>query len=244
MKTNELTMELKHIDIAEILANYRKPLFWKKRWCVFKTQDFYCVWKLSKINIDNNVIESTVALNYTGKKYKSFYHQFISYCRDIPIDNPEYNQNIFNRNLLSCVINTISYLEREIASRTYEYNAADELEDAEEIKLRNIAEEFLDEHNVKNEEIREAYIDHYLDKATRHHYKQEVLNRSERRYFPTARLMASSWFDNKETFDSESSILKETKNIKKKIIYEIWKSRKQLDGEDFVENAKELLEEI
>ena len=73
MKTNELTMELKHIDIAEILANYRNPLFWKKRWCVFKTQDFYCVWKLNKINIEDNVIESTVVINYTGKKYKTFF---------------------------------------------------------------------------------------------------------------------------------------------------------------------------
>ena len=240
--------ELQHLKLDEILANYKNPKFWKKKWCVFKTKDFDCIWKMKYINIESNSIESCVVLHYKGKKNAKQYWwdngTFTSSCDSVPIDNPEYNQLIFNKNILGKVINTIDYLERAIILNSYEYKEAERLERDEREKLEKIANDFLDSESVSNKEIREAYIDHYVSKASKYDYTGEVKAQSPRKYYPTARLMACSWFDNKKMFDGESNLLKANKGIKKKVMYAIWKSRKELEGDDFVEEAEEKLESI
>lgn len=243
-----LTTELQHLDLAEILANYRKPKFWKNKWCVFKTNDFDCIWRIRNINVEGNSIESCVTLHYKGKrKIKRNWwdsESFTSYCESVPIDNPDYNQLVFNKNVLGKVINTIDYLENAIILNSYEYKEAEKLERDERDKLEEVAEKFLDSENVTNKEIREAYIDHYISKASKFDYTGEVKAQSPRKYYPTARLMACSWFDNKKMFDNESKLLKESKGVKKKVMYAIWKSRKELDGDDFIAEAEEQLEGI
>lgn len=240
--------ELQHLKLDEILANYRNPKFWKKKWCVFKTKDFDCIWKMRYINIESNTIESCVVLHYKGeKKVKRYFWEkdsFTSNCDSVPIDNPEYNQLIFNKNILGKVIDTIDYLENAIILNSYEYKEAEKLERDEREKLEEIANDFLDSEGVSNEEIREAYIDRYVSKASKYDYTGEVKAQAPRKYYPTSRLMACSWFDNKKMFDSESNLLKANKGIKKKVMYAIWKSRKELEGDDFVAEAEEKLETI
>lgn len=46
----------------------------------------------------------------------------------------------------------------------------------------------------------------------------------------------------KKGFDEEARILNETKPKKKKLIFSIWKSRKELEGDDYLSEAEKLLE--
>lgn len=243
-----LTTELQHIKLDEILANYRNPKFWKKKWCVFKTKDFDCIWRIRVISVEDNTIASVVTLHYKGKKQvkRNWWdnESFSSYCDNVPINNPDYNQEVFNRNILGSVIRTIDYLEEAIAKCSYEYREAERLERDQRDKLEEIANDFLDSENVTNDEIREAYIDHYVSKASKYDYTGEIKSQSPRKYYPTSRLMACSWFDNKKMFDNESKLLKQSKGVKKKIMYAIWKSRKELEGDDFIAEAEEQLEGI
>ena len=166
------------------------------------------------------------------------------YCDSIPIDNPDYNQQVFEKNILAKVLVVIGNLEKEIAKQTYEYKEAESLECEEEEKLTEIAEQFLDQEGVSNKDIREAYIYSYVSKANKYSYTGDVLRNSIRNYYPTARLLACSWFGNKEMFEKETEIVAKSKGIKKKVIYDIWKAKKELEGEDYLKEAEEHLESL
>ena len=243
-----ISTELQYVNLEEVLKNYTDRKFWKKSWCVFKTKDFSCFWKMKTIDVDNNKIESVVSLEYCGKHRIINYfwdnHKVVNYCSSIPISNSDYTQVHFNKNILGAIEGCINELEIRIIKNSYEYRQAEQLERDEVKTLREIAENFLDRENVQNQDIRCAYIDSYISKASRYSYTSKVESTAYRRYYPTARLMLFSWFDNKKKFEEEAIFLKQSKGLKKKFAYEIWKCRKELKGDDFVAEAEDMLEGI
>lgn len=246
-----LSTEIKYVDLAEILANFKNPKFWKKTWCVFKHKDFVCYWRMSYINIQDNTISSEIQLQYHGKKKIGDYGYNwgdsatkTASCSSIPIENSEYTQQIFNKNIAKTIDDVIYYLEKGMTYNSYDYKEAQRLESEEEDRLTEIAKDFLDENNVSNTEIRVAYIDHYVSHASKYNYTGKLVNNSARKYYPSARLMLYSWFNNKDKFDEEAKFLKENMGVTKKLTYEIWKARKELDSEAFIEEAQKLLEDI
>ena len=239
-----ISLELVHLDIKEILANYRNPKFWKKKWLIFKNKDFDIVWKMTNIKLDSYSIESVVQVINIKRPHYWFWSTTTAYCKSIPLDHDEYTQEVFQRNILGSVISAIDYFERSIVQTTHEYKEAERLENEENEKLEEIANQFLDQEGVTNKDIREAYIEKYVSEAARYNYTSALLSSAIRRYYPTARLLAYSWFNDKKQFEVESKLLKEQKGIKKKVMYEIWKSRKELEGEDFIKEAEEKLEKI
>lgn len=244
-----ISTELQYVNLEEVLKNYTDRKFWKKSWCVFKTKDFECFWRLSTINVFDNSIASAVELHYHGKhNIKRYFWEsnatILNSCSTIPITNSEYTQTHFNRNILGTIERCIDELEERIVRHSYEYKEAESLEREEVARLQEIANNFLDSENVKNEDIRSAYIDSYVSKASRYSYTSKVASTAYRRYYPTARLMLFSWFDNKKKFEEEAKFLKQSKGLKKKFAYEIWKCRKELTGDDFIAEAEDMLEAI
>lgn len=236
--------ELTKLNVKEIIANYRNPKFWKKEWTVFKTREFSVVWQMSYIHVENNAIQSKVRITNFRRKGLSFWLLPSCYCDSIPIDNPDYSQGVFERNILNKIFVLITDLEKAIVRTTYEYRQAEQLEEDEREKLEEIANDFLDSEGVSNKEIREAYVDYYVGNATKYNYTSEILSTSKRKYYPTARLLACSWFDNKKMFEEESKIVAVLKGVKKKAIYDIWKAKKELEGEDYLKEAEEQLESL
>lgn len=243
-KTFGVQTELVKLNIHEILANYKNPKYWKKKWLVFKHRDFEVNWRMYEIDLEGNKIRSKVVLHYTGKKRHNFWSTYTSYCDSIPIENSDYSQTMFNRNLLAAVLNSITYLEHDLIEHTYEYEQACKLEEEEYERLRQVAEKFLDDNNVKNQDIRDAYIESYLSKTPKFEYKNKIRETAIRKYYPTARLLACSWFDYKKRFDEEKDILNQNSKVTKKIIYSIWRSRKELEGEEYLKKAEEALESL
>jgi len=243
-----VSTEIKYIDLAEILANYKNPKFWKKSWCVFKTKDFECYWKMTYINIGDNSISSQVELHYHGKhncrEYSWSSGIFVSSCSSIPIENSDYTQEVFNRNITNAIAYTIEYLEKAIVIHSYDYQQAIQLERDEEERLTEVAEDFLDQNNVSNKDIREAYIDRFVSDASKYDYTGRIKASAIRKYYPSARLMLYSWFNNKKKFDEEAKFLKENMGVTKKLTYEIWKARKELESDAFIEEAESKLEGI
>jgi len=243
-----ISTEIKYIDLAEILANYKNPKFWKKSWCVFKTKDFECYWKMTNIDITDNCISSRVELHYHGKHdCKEYFwdnNTKTSCCSSIPIENSDYTQEVLNRNIVSTIQTTIDYLEKAIIANSYDYKEAQRLERDEEERLTEVAEDFLDQNNVSNKDIREAYIDRFVSDASKYDYTGRVKQSAIRKYYPSARLMLYSWFNNKRKFDEEAKFLKENMGVTKKLTYEIWKARKELESDAFIEEAESKLEGI
>lgn len=247
MKTKKrfgISLELVRLDIKEIISNYRNPKFWKKKWVIFKTKDFDVVWRMSSINIEQTNISSIVEIINIKRRHFWTWNKPMAWCRSIPLDHSEYTQEVFQKNLLGAVVEAINSLEKSIVQTTYEYKEASRLEDEENSRLEDIANDFLDREGVTNKDIREAYIEKYVNEAARYNYTRTLLSSAIRRFYPTARLLAFSWFDDKKQFEAESKLLKEQNGIKKKLMYEIWKSRKELEGEDFIKEAEEKLESI
>ena len=250
MKTTYgISNELQYVNLKEILENYKNHRFWKKKWCVFKTKDFEIFWKITSIDVDNDYITSRCKVEYHGKHRVDdpdwFWNSAISEtCSSIPISNSDYTQEVFNRNICGTVATLITKIEERIAKNSYDYKLAGKLEKDAEDRLRKIAEDFLDSEGVTNKDIREAYIDKYVSENSRFPYKSNVIAESKRKYYPTARLMLFSWFDNKKSFDEETILLRETKKLTKKIIYEIWRTRKELESDAWREEMESKLEAI
>lgn len=239
-----LQTELVKLDLKEILDNYRKPKFWKKKWVVFRHKEFDVVFSIYYINIENNTI--TCACKIANFKRKGVYIWSLPsyWCSSIPIDNPDYKQENFNRTILAGVVGVIDMLEKSIVEKSYEYKEAEKLDARKREILRQVAEDFLDSENVKNEDIREVYIESYVDKNAHNTYTRDLLANAIRRYYPTARLLANSWFDYKKGFEEEAKIVREKTKKTKKLIYEIWKARKEIEGEEYLKEAQEKLESI
>lgn len=244
---NLITDRLETIKLNQILKNYKKEEFWKKNWLIFKCKDFNITWHITSIDTIDNYIQSECVLTYLGRKkrWKRWSYNYCRSCASIPLNNIEYTNIHFQKNILGSSILTIDYLERDIANESYDYKEAEKLEYEEQEKLKQIAIDFLDKENVTNEDIREAYIDSFVDKNSNFYFCLSVLDSSPRKYYPTARLLLYSWFNDKEKFKEESKIVNSNKNKNKhKIIYEIWKARKELENPEYIESMTDKLEKI
>ena len=252
---NSLSTKLVYLDLKTIMENYRKPEFWGKDWLIFKSKELEITWIITSIDILGNVIRSRICfrgghITRGGKKFHipfSFtssrrdWYCSETICRPIPIENSDYTQEAFDRNILNTILYSIRCLERDFARNTYEYEKALELEDEQEQRLQEIAEEFLDEEGVSNKSIRDAYIDKYVD-DNKENYGYKVLENSQFRFFKTAYLHVCSWFGNDKVFEEYKALLK--KYIPNKEIFKILEKTKEMRSDEWIEEMKDQLEGI
>lgn len=250
---NSLSTKLVYLDLKTIMENYRKPEFWEKDWLIFKSKELEITWSITSIDVLSNTIKSCICfraghITRGGKKFwfpsaftskHDWYYETV--CRPIPIENSDYTQEAFDRNILNTILSSIRYLEMEFARDTYEYKKALELEDEQRERLEEIAEEFLDEKGVSNESIRDAYIEKYVD-DNKENYRDKVLENSRFRFFKTAYLHVCSWFGNDKAFEEHKTLLK--KFITKKQIFKILEKTKEMQSDEWVEEMKDQLEDI
>ena len=250
---NSLSTKLVYLDLKTIMENYRKPEFWGKDWLIFKSKELEITWSITNIDVLSNAIKSCICfrnghITRGGKKFwitgaftskHDWFYETV--CRPIPIENSDYTQEVFDRNILNTILDSIRGLEMEFARDTYEYKKALELEDEQCERLQDIAEEFLDQEGVSNGSIRNAYIEKYIDDH-KESYTKKVVENSQFRFFKTAYLHVCSWFGNDKEFEKYESILK--KYIPKKQIFKILKKTKEMQSDEWVEEMKNQLEDI
>lgn len=249
---HNVSTKLVFLDLKTILENYRNPKFWEKEWLIFKNKELEVRWSITKINVMSNSIISNIVFNRGsvvrgGKRFsidytychKSDWDWTTNVCRPIPINNSDYTQDTFMRNILSTILNTLKNIELEMTRNTYEYQKARELEDEQEEKLKEIAEAFLDENNVSNDSIREAYIEKFVEKNKSTKLTEKILANSQFRFFKTAYLHICSWFDNMALFEEYKKKL--SNRVSEKAIFEVFEETKKMKSDEWVEQMKDQL---
>ena len=244
--TNNISTKVVKLDLKTILANYKKPEFWSKRWTVIETNEIKVVWYITKIDCVNNKIESTLKVEKRNiKKGNLDVSETCCWLEElsvsvIPINNKSYTQSNFQNAVLGTLIRLLEDVERHCTWSYAEYKQAERLEEEIRDKLRQYAEEFLDENNVTNEAIRDAYIEKYVSANDKSEYCWNVCEKYKHTIIPRAYLYAYAWFDKKEEFDEFESKMKKRRagNI------EIWKKVKEIQTKEWEESMKNELKGI
>ena len=248
-----ISTQIEHIDIKDILKNYKKTKYWKKSWCVFKTNNFKFTFKLNQIDVKNNKIYAEV--NYEnanivrGNRHFSFEAYYWDYALiTIPIDNPDYKQEAFERALIGAITNRIDYLERRVIENTSDYKQAERSKDNYYDRVVELAKQNLDEEGVSNADIREAYIDQCRSNASCN-YTTEVIYAKLKTIFPNLYLMLYSWFGKEENYKKvKEEILKKQASLKAKLIgikREQWIQNDKIESDEIDDEIiDEILEEI
>ncbi len=244
--TTEISTKVVRLDVDVILRNYNKPEFWKKEWLIFKSNLFEIYARIHSIDVRKNQIKMEVYKKTEFiycKKLNSHIHCWNIWENTfiIPIDHSDYSKDKFQKDLLSRAIEIIRSAESYMIMNYQEYENADNLEEEYKDKLRSIAEEFLDSEGVANKDIREAYIDSYIDKCNIPNYTCEVLKNYKYTVIPHEYLMITAFFNDKEKYDEYCELTSKTRKSTK---IKIWLDQRKLDTEEFVEEMKDLLEEI
>ena len=243
---SNISTKVVKLDLATILANYKKPEFWSKRWTVIETNEIKVVWYITKIDCVNNKIESTLKVEKRNiKKGKLDLSEACCWFEElgvsvIPINNKSYTQSSFQNAVLGTLIRLLEDVERHCVWDYAEYKQAEKLEEEIRDKLKQYAEDFLDENKVTNEAIREAYIDKYVSENNKTNYTWNVCEKYKHTIIPRAYLYAYAWFDKKEEFDEFESYMPKRRrgNIA------IWRKAREIQTKEWEEGMKRELEEI
>lgn len=168
-KTYPISTTIYRMDLSWIYKHYLDQEAWKKKWCLFDYDGLRVEFHLASIDIEDNIIHGRTDISYAGDKRRKiapFVFDRYHYYGDmsIPLNNPEYTQECFEKKLNGNVYYQLKMVEDDVICHRREYKSLQDYLDSYDQKLEDIANDFLDEQNVTNDDIREAYIDWYKDK--------------------------------------------------------------------------------
>lgn len=244
---NTVSTQVVKLDLQTILANYKDPEFWSKKWTIIDTKQIKIIWYISYINCEDNKINSTLkVVNKNIKKgtlnlSDSWWSESVSVA-SIPINNPEYTEKHFENAILGKVLELLSDVERHCTYEYAEYKEAERLQEEMKDKLREIASDFLDENNVTNEAIRDAYIEKYVnDNYNVEEITSKVVQRYRYKIIPNVYLYVYAWFNRQEEFEKF-----EAEKLGRRIStrMEIWRKVQEMQTEEWVNGMKEQLRGI
>ena len=243
--SKELSTKVIRLDIDIILKNYNKPEFWKKEWLIYKSNLITLYAKINCINIRKNYIEMNVYTKQELIKCKKLNRNIYCPIREtyfiIPIDHIDYSKDKFKNDLLSSCIKIIRYIEDNMIEKYSEYIHAFNLKNDYRDKLEEIANDFLDDNNVFNKDIRSAYIDNYIFNSSIPDYTGDVLSNYKYTVIPYEYLMITAFFDDNKKYEEYSKLCHK---IRKSTRIKLWLEGRKLDTDEFVEEMKDLLEDI
>lgn len=250
--SKSVSTKLVYLDLAIILANYRDPKFWGKQWTIYKNGNIEIYWMMTGINVRRNTIQSEVHMRnflYRNGKYsRQWYDQewFGSFasCRDIPISNPEYTQEIFENNVFTSTMSLISTVENHLIEGYAEYQSAVQLDQDHEDGLREIAEEIANQYVSAGEysdEIKEAFIDKYVsDNKSDYAYRVKTLYRHK--VIGSLYLMICSWFNKEKEFQENRELMGDNK--KDHLWTEMFAKAKEIQTEEWHNAMSEELKRL
>lgn len=248
-KTNrQVSAKLVYLDLAVIMANYRNPEFWGKKWTIYKHRQFEIYWQMVSIDFKDRVIKSEVRMeSFSLKKRKnesakSWYNGSWTGqpCRSIPLKHGEYTQEVFMKNILGSCLSLVAWIERGLIQQYAEYQTAQKLEDDHKDKITQIAEDIADEYVVPGGEyssaIRDAFVEKYVDDNSVD-YTSAVLSNYDHKVLGSLYVMLCSWFNDEERFEQEKRRLGDGK--KKHIWLDMLLKAKEMQTEEWQKAMEE-----
>ena len=246
---NTVSTQVVKLDLQTILANYKDPKFWSKKWTIIDTKQVKIVWYISSIDCTENKINSVLKVSNKnikrGKKdlnHAGYWYSESVGVSPIPINNPDYTERHFENAILGKVLELLGDVERHCTYEYAEYKEAERLQEEIKDKLRTYAEEFLDDNNVTNEEIRDAYIEKYInDNYEAGELTSKIIDRYHYKIIPNVYLYVYAWFNREEEFDKF-----ETEKMGHRVStrMEIWRMVQKIQTEEWENGMKEQLNGI
>lgn len=253
-KAKALSTHLTYIDLATIMANYRNPRFWSKEWTIFESGVFKILWRLRRIDLDNNTIESVVWMAPATYKRGKLAHHWGGYrgnfvfCRDIPIDNPDYTQETLNRSILGATLNLITSVEQSFIHDFAEYKEASSLKQEQDWAAQEQAEQIVDAFNKERgltestgDALKEAFVSNFLDEqyasGNLRDYPSEVMKNYAYKVLGFLRLLVCSWFNDKQGFTRYKEAIGD--GSKKYVWFEMRKQARLIQTDEWRENMRE-----
>ena len=244
----QLSTKLVYLDLAVIMANYRNPEFWGKKWTIYKHRQFEIYWQMISIDFKENVIKSEVHMeSFTIKNRKNesakrwLDNGYAGYpCRSIPLKHEEYTQKVFMKNILGSCLSLVDWAEKALIRQYAEYGNALQLENDYNDKLTEIATKIANEYVMSGGEyssaIKDAFIEKYVDDNSAN-YTSAILNNYSHKVLGSLYVMLCSWFNDKERFEQEKRKLGDGK--KKHIWLDMFLKNKEIQTEEWQKAMEE-----
>lgn len=261
-KAKALSTHLTYIDLATLMANYRNPRFWSKEWTIFESGVFKILWRLRRIDLDDNTIESVVWMAPATYKRGKLSHHWYGYrgnfvfCRDIPIDNPDYTQETLNRNILSATLTLITMVEQSFIHDFAEYKDAVSLKVKQDGAAQEQAEQIVDVFNKEQgltestgDALKEAFVSNFLDEQYASgnliDFPSLIMKNYAYKVLGFLRLLVCSWFNDKKEFANCKKAIGD--GSKKYVWFEMRKQYRLIQTDEWrnamKEEAQNLMEE-
>lgn len=237
---NAVSTHLFKIDYEYIRKNYLNRELWGKTWTIYKFSKIEVELSLVKIDVKELFAWLSLKVYYKGDKRRKYnpttrslngWYEFDSIR--VPLNNPEYNDTLFQNKIYGEVMNSIRIIEEQVISGTAPYKAELKRLDDWAEELKDKANQFLDENNVSNEEIRDAYVDSFVSE---HEHDNSMLNsikeQFKERLLTKEYLIFASYNGKEDDVKKYSDILRKG-NVSKTCI-RTW-LQKQKDEEELAE---------
>lgn len=239
---NKLALKVYDVDYSFIIKNYLDEKLWEKEWTIFTYKRFQITLRLDSINVKTKGIWFEVSIKDNSEENKNYWERTIKSCFRyvLSIDSID----ILKQQLNSTIFSLMQKLEEEsYIVYTDRYLALNEMEDAEQDKLRNIAEDFLNSESVSNEEIRNAYIEYYINENEKvYTLKNNYL--SEMRYRIITDLYVAFLEATNDTARLEIIKKKIGQDELQKTLDEIEEYKEYMETEEFESDMQDNLNEI
>ncbi len=225
-----ISTKLIYIDYKDLIANYKNPEFWGKKWTIYDYANIKAELAINCIDCYKNEIVMGLNVDYKGNKKKCYKSKTMAYIGNykeayyngtfaVPIDHPEYTNNIFKNKIYGKVQDIISSIEKslicEFPNYVAETDRLDELEDTWE----KLAGNWLDDKGVEDDDIRQAYIDAYINSCRKKtaDYRNYIIKTNTDKVLAKELLLFASFNNKEDDVKKYSDILKNEKVSKSKI---------------------------
>lgn len=251
---NKLSTKLVYVDYKELLENYKNPDFWGKRWTIYDYGNIKAELAINTINCQNNEIIMGLDVIYKGNKKRNYraittafnyigdyYSHYSLGTFAVPIDHPEYSNEIFNNKVYGKVKSIIKAIESCLIKEFPNYKQEEtRLHDLRE-NWKDIANDWLDEKGVEDDDIREAYIDSYIsvceDKTE--DYKEKIISQNTDKVLTKELLLFASFNKKENDVEKYREILAKSKVSKSSIKTWLQKQKdEEIDWEDLLGEIK------
>lgn len=250
---NKISTKLVYIDYKELLENYKNPEFWGKRWTIYDYGNIKVELAINAINCQANEIVMGLAVIYKGNKKRNYETHSLTYIDGyysnsgyygtfaVPIDHPEYSNEIFNNKVYGKVKGIINDIEicliREFPNYKKEEMRLADLEETWE----DVANDWLDEKGVEDDDIREAYISSYIRvcEEKTEDYRGEIVSQNFEKVLVKELLLFASFNKKENDVKKYSEILAKSKVSKSSIKTWLQKQKdEEIDWEDLLGEIK------
>ena len=166
----------------------------------------------------------------------------------VAIDNPDYNQETLNRNILGTTLTMITTVEQAFIHDFAEYKEASSLKQEQDWAAQEEAEQIVEAFNKEKgltestgDALKEAFVSNFIEEQYASgnlvDYPAQVMKNYAYKVLGFLRLLVCSWFNDKQTFDRFKEFVGD--GSKKSLWLQMRKQARLIQTDEWLESMKE-----